>query len=311
MDRVRVAYRDDDRTPVLYCVKEMAARHYDLNVEILCIRDQHPYEAAIFDGSADIIMEHVEYLFAEVSRGKKVTMFAAPVTSTEASLVVASGITDHSQLKGKRIAIRPLGRPHNIIMRLRHMGLEGQVETQLVTDQEVGRWGQWKKIVSGECSAAFVSCLYLPPALEAGLRVLDAPDLPIVGVFAHATSTEWARAHDSVMDRYVRALVHGICLMRLRREEALDIVKGEPARLIGAARGITDPGELERWFDCIAAMLQPKPWPTAEGIRNSYEIATQEWPVERAVNPLTLWDLHWLKRIDDEGFIDNLIARMR
>ncbi|MBM2811725.1 MAG: hypothetical protein HW416_2484, partial [Chloroflexi bacterium] len=28
------------------------------------------------------------------------------------------------------------------------------------------------------------------------------------------------------------------------------------------------------------------------------------------VNPLTLWDLHWLKQIDDEGFIDDLIARM-
>ena len=39
MDTVRVAYRDDDRTPVIYCIKEMGAKHYGINVEVLKIKD--------------------------------------------------------------------------------------------------------------------------------------------------------------------------------------------------------------------------------------------------------------------------------
>jgi len=27
-------------------------------------------------------------------------------------------------------------------------------------------------------------------------------------------------------------------------------------------------------------------------------------------NPLTLWDLHWVKELDDEGYIDHLIASL-
>ena len=38
-DTVRVAYRDDDRTPVIYCIKEMGAKHYGIDVEVLKIKD--------------------------------------------------------------------------------------------------------------------------------------------------------------------------------------------------------------------------------------------------------------------------------
>jgi len=56
-------------------------------------------------------------------------------------------------------------------------------------------------------------------------------------------------------------------------------------------------------------MLRVKPYPTAEAIVNTNEIAAHEYggAVE---NPLTLWDLHWLKELDDEGFIDSLIKRL-
>ena len=37
MRTVRLAYRDHDRTPVIYCIKAMAERHYDIHVEVLHI----------------------------------------------------------------------------------------------------------------------------------------------------------------------------------------------------------------------------------------------------------------------------------
>jgi hypothetical protein len=309
MDTIRLAYRDTDRSPIIFCIKELAARHYDLNVEVLFIAGTEEYEAAIFEDASDLICEHLEYLFAEyVQRGRKSVMFLSPVAHVDNNLVVGPEIKDLSDLKGRRIAVRTFGRPYEVTMQVRALGLEGSVELVPVSDAEVGRWSQWRKIVSGECAATFIRCLQLPPALEAGLHTLPAPRLEIVGHFHHACSAEYARTHDDVLDRYVRAAIHALCLMKLRRDEALDIVAGESARLMGLEN---DRPELERAFDCIVGQLQVKPFPTPAGIANSYEIACDEWPGGKGMNPMVLWDLHWLKQLEDEGFIDNLIAKMK
>ena len=42
---------------------------------------------------------------------------------------------------------------------------------------------------------------------------------------------------------------------------------------------------------------------------NTNDIAAQEYG-PTVENPLTLWDLHWVKELDDEGYIDHLIASL-
>jgi hypothetical protein len=46
---VRLAYGDNDRTPVIYCIKAMAEQHYDVNVEVIQIEPQREFEAALFN----------------------------------------------------------------------------------------------------------------------------------------------------------------------------------------------------------------------------------------------------------------------
>jgi len=38
MPTIRLAYRDEDPTPVIFCIKEMARRRYDLDVEVLLFK---------------------------------------------------------------------------------------------------------------------------------------------------------------------------------------------------------------------------------------------------------------------------------
>ena len=37
MPTLRLAYRDEDRTPVIFCIKEMAQRYYNVDVEVILI----------------------------------------------------------------------------------------------------------------------------------------------------------------------------------------------------------------------------------------------------------------------------------
>ena len=116
MDTVRVAYRDDDRTPVIYCIKEMAAKHYGVDVQVIQIKDRREFEASLFDDSADVLIDHVEFLYAEAIKGKKITFFCAPRIVRGLDLMVPEHVRDASDLIGKNIAVRDSGRPYAITL---------------------------------------------------------------------------------------------------------------------------------------------------------------------------------------------------
>jgi hypothetical protein len=305
MDKIRLAYRDHDRTPVIFCIREMA-RNYDVDVEVLHIQPTDEYEAALFENACDVIIEHTEYLIGEPYRGKNVTMFCAPCVATESHLVARQEVASVDQLAGGTVAIRSSGRPHASIIALREMGLGGRVDTVIVPDSEVGRWGQWKKVASGECVATFMSSLYLPDALAAGLHEVPTPSVEVVGQFAQVCLTSFAASQDDIMSRYVKGVIHALALMKLQRAAAVDIAAGEPMRRME----ITETSELERAFDAIVKPLQIKPYPTPRAVANSYEIALAEYPGGEGLNPLALWDIHWVKQADDAGFIDDLTAKL-
>jgi len=306
MRRLRLAYRDNDRVPVIFCIKEMARRHYDLEVQVVQITGGKEYEAALFNGSADVIIEHLEYLYAEAAKGEKITIFCAPSKGGALELVVPDRVSCLEDLGGGTLAVRSSGQPHAVTFWLKMVGLDKEVGTLIVTDGEVGRWGQWKKVVSGECIATFMSPLYLSPALRAGLKVLPVPHVPIVGHFAQACLSRFARENSDLLRDYVKAVIHALCWMTLSRDEALGVVSKEPMERMK----IKDMKELERQFDSIVRGLKTKPYPTPEAVANTLEIATLEYPESKGLNPLSLWDLHWVKELDDEGFIDSLITEL-
>jgi hypothetical protein len=305
MEMLTLAYRDDDRTPVIFAIREMAKRHYDLDVRVVKIQDEDEYEASLFNGSADVLIEHLEYLYEKAAKGKKVTFFCAPSKGGGLDLVVPQSVQSAAEFKGKTMAVRSHGQPHAVTLWLRMMGLENDVATVIVHDKDVGRWGQWKKIVSGECIAAFMSPLYSPDALGAGLKVLSVPDIPIVGHFAQACLAEFARTHSELLGNYVKAVIHGLCWLTLRSEDAQATLAAD----LRACMKIDDDGELKRRFDSVVSGLKIRPYPSLQAITNSYEIATIEYPNAKGLNPLALWDLHWVKELDDDGFIDQLVSR--
>jgi hypothetical protein len=68
MQSLTLAYRDDDRTPVICVIRAMASRHYDLDVRVVEIKDGGDYEAALFDGAA----QHLRDRYHRIPRRKKI-----------------------------------------------------------------------------------------------------------------------------------------------------------------------------------------------------------------------------------------------
>ena len=62
----------------------------------------------------------------------------------------------------------------------------------------------------------------------------------------------------------------------------------------------------------VASVLESKMFPTMQAITNVYQEALRQDKEDAArVNPMELWDLHHLRRLDDAGFIDSLYGNQR
>jgi len=150
-----------------------------------------------------------------------------------------------------------------------------------------------------------MSPLYLPDALNAGLKVLAAPEIPIVGQFAQACLAEFTQKNSATMGAYVKSVLHALAWLTLRPDEAFAALAAE----LKTAMELSDQAELRRRFYSVVGGLKIRPYPTPQAIANTYEIATIEFPQAAGLNPLSLWDLHWVKELDDAGFIDDVIKK--
>jgi hypothetical protein len=61
----------------------------------------------------------------------------------------------------------------------------------------------------------------------------------------------------------------------------------------------------------LAHQLEPRLYPTMAAIANVYEEAILQDKDAKRINPMELWDLHFIRRLDDQGFADQLYGTKR
>jgi hypothetical protein len=55
------------------------------------------------------------------------------------------------------------------------------------------------------------------------------------------------------------------------------------------------------------SILEPRLYPRADAVANAFELAVMEEPeIRDKLNPMSLWDIHLLRSIEETGFIDDL-----
>ena len=104
-----------------------------------------------------------------------------------------------------------------------------------------------------------------------------------------------------IVERFLKGLIEGIHYFKTKPDESAKIIQ----------RRYTKGGQLtyeqamlaHQW---LAPTLQPKLYPSMAAIGNVYEIALRHDKEARKINPLSLWNLDHVRRLDDRGFIDNL-----
>src|SRR5436309_3490225 len=158
--------------------------------------------------------------------------------------------------------------------------------------------GSWEKVglkVSFEfcdSSSAAEKALFE----QAGLHVLSLDRLPMINGPTLTSTLTTLQKKDRLGERLVKAQVMGIHFARTRRGETEKILEGLRQRV----------PECKNVNYRNVAKLLPKPYPDHEGVANAYRLCCMKDPETEEQSPMALWDLHYLRELDDSGFIDEI-----
>jgi len=293
---LKLLYRDVDRTPLLYAIKHAA---YERGVELeVALQPGREYGELVLRGEADLLAENYYNLQTYRARGAPLVSLATSVTWLNEKLLVAPDVHSFDDLKGRVFAIRGQG-PQELINRLwlRDMGLHDAVETVVISEDAVGRWGQWRRVLDGEAAGTFVTHLYADEPLAAGLKELPFEPYGFIGNMTLTTSRSILAAKHETMEQVVRAAFDAVHIFKTDRARALDIMSGEPAKLLSTERDF----QLERTYEILRDELSDAPVPSAQGILNTHRMMLARSPELTSYNPLLGWDLTIASQVVDDS----------
>jgi hypothetical protein len=286
MGTIRLLYRDFDRAPYLYTVRACAAKR-GLDVDVKKAELGGRYPEFLIEGATDFLAENYWGLQSQRFAGQPFVSIATAVTSLNEKLFVHPSVSRIEDLRGKKLAVRGVG-PSALIpaLWLKDHGLN-DVTPVVYSEDEVGRWGQWKKVVSGECHGTFVTNFYQDQPLAAGLKRIDIEPYGFIGNVTLTTTEDFIHSRRGDVRTLVASAFEASKLFKHDRAGALSIFAGEPMKLMG----IADRAEMERTYDILREELSEEPVPSAEGISNTRRMRLPKSPELASFNPLEMWDL--------------------
>lgn len=322
MDKVAFPYRSSSHLVLLHVIAESGAwaKHgvdvdYDRYISSTDAHSMVPSGEVAFVGG-----NHVS-TYGHRARGDSWVYLGQTVNQVNHQLVVRpnSSINGLSDLTGRKVGTRGSHPSLNDWLYLKQHGLDSDREDiELVQGTKLKKGSMdaadekekakapplWHGVRDGTIDA----CLLAPPASlfakAAGLKVIDVEPLPMIQFTTVSSSLGFVEKHPDIVERFLKGLIEGIHFFKTRPEEAIDIIE----------RRFDKHGKMNReqatiTHQSLAGILEPKLYPKMQAISNVYEEAVRQDKDAKKINPMELWDLHPLRRIDDTGFVDALYGR--
>ncbi|MFQ5917690.1 MAG: ABC transporter substrate-binding protein [Candidatus Binatia bacterium] len=259
------------------------------------------------EGELDIISGNHHNLYARRAlRGEPFVHIAQPNNVWGSHwMVAAQGIQKVEDLRGKRVLIDDFdSHPGlNVWLYLRLRGLEGERDVGLVNGG--GKSADCvRRVMAGEYDATFVGAVDQMRARAAGATVSEVSTMPMIEGVTITTTTTFVNGHEDEVRGLLRALVDTIHFYKIRRQESLEIINRTCRDLLR----LQSDEELATFYEHQSKTLGRKPYPTLDAIQNVFALALKTSPEIQDFNPLAMWDLHYLRELDDSGYIDRLYA---
>jgi ABC-type nitrate/sulfonate/bicarbonate transport system substrate-binding protein len=318
MDHINFPYRASAHLALLHVVAESGAwERQGLDVN-------YAFKISSKDAHRDVPTGDIEFVggnhvstYGKRARGDNWTYLGQTVNRIDHRLVVRadSGIDGIKDLKFKKVVTSGSHPALNDWLYLKQNGLDVDRDQVEIINRSRIRKGEmdeaegdnapqkerWELVKDGTVDATLLTPPKSDIAAKAGLKVIEIEPMPMIHFTTISTSQGFVDKHPDIVDRFLKGLIEGIAYFKTRPAETLKILKERHT-----TEGVMDDAMAERVYRELARVLEPRLYPAMDAIANVYQEALRQDPDAAKVNPLSLWNLHYLRQIDDSGFVDRL-----
>jgi hypothetical protein len=298
----------------------VAGKHgFDLDVDIAKVPQRGKKTRTIAERAALLLsgeyqflsgLHHEPYLYR--ARGDNRLVFLAQTQNDwDDRLIVRPDIREARQLEGKRILTGPAPCVYG---NLRHALERAGVDVSRVEFVFSSREGEGEdsrlavgpagiaRVRRGEVDAANVDIPFDLQAKKRGLNAIELPSLPVIHNTTICASMDFIRDNEETVIRFLKALIEAVHFFKTEKQKTCAILAREYAPLIG----LEGDDEIDYLHEQWSRLLSGKPYPDPSAVSNLYELDVAHDPRANSVGPLETWDTHYVRLIDDSGFIDAL-----
>lgn len=313
MDHIQFPYRSHSHLVLMHVIQESGAwARQGLEVEYekqISREDAHKY---VPTGEIEFVSGNHVSTYAARARGDTWTYVGQSMSSNYVGLVVRgdSDIEKLSDLRHRKVGARGNHPYLNTWLYLKQAGLDADKdEVELVRrPHDPDPANRRKSLVDMVRDKDVDACILSQPnadiARREGFKVIDLDPQHMIFYMTMSTSKKMVDEKPDVIERTLKAVMEGIAYFKINREATLKILLekyGNDGRL--------DRALAERLYDDVAPKLDPRLIPSMRSISNVYQEALKQDEKNgdaKNIHPLALWDFHFIRKIEDSGFLRNL-----
>ncbi|HEU4345228.1 MAG TPA: ABC transporter substrate-binding protein [Candidatus Binatia bacterium] len=306
--KIRIYYRAPSHVPLWKLMEQSGfLEKHGLEMDLGSLEGQRRRAAeGLKSGELDIVSGNHHNLYARRALNGDPYVHLAQSNNAwrENFLVAGNGIDGMRDLDGKRVAMDDYDGHTglNVWLYLKQHGLEEGRNVELVTGARRGI-DRAKEVMAGKYDATFIRAVDQLRARKLGAKIVELPTMPMIEGVTLTTTTTYVKSHEDEVRALILALIDVIHFFKTKKTETLAVIQRHCTELLKMETA----EEWDCFYESQAASLEKKPYPSLEAIRNVFALAVKRDPEIETFNPLTLWDLHYLRQIDDSGYIDRLL----
>ena len=306
LEEFRIIYRSNSHAPLWVVAEKSGAWEKNglaVNTSPQPVREKAV--EALRNGRVDLISGNHHNLYVRNAKGEDFVHLAQAGNNwTENRLVVAHGIRSVMDLKGKKVVVDKLTSHAglNVWLFLRQEGLDADRGDVELVELRGPAEERWKRVLNGEFAGTFVTLPHDTRAKRAGAQVIRVRAIPMIRGVTLTTTMSFVKTHEAKVRLLIRGFVDAIHFFVTRKQETLEILKEHASPILQ----LQSDEEVETLYEEWAHSLERKPYPSIEAIDNVFRLAVMRKPENASFNPLALWNTHYVRELDDSGYIDQL-----
>ena len=317
MDHIQFPYRSSSHLALMHVINETGAwERNGLKVDYDKIISRGDAHDLVPTGEVEFVSGNHVSTYAARAKGDTWQYLGQTVSKNKLFLITRpdAGISKLEDVRKRKFGNRGRHPGLNTWLYLKQAGLDpDKDQVELVTEKREEDAAGAKKVkgksllsmvADSDVDAAFVNQPRTEQARRMGLKVIDIPVQDMIFFMTISSSAKMVRERPDVVKRVLKSVLEGIAYFKIHKDETIKILMEKHKK-----EGDLDLDMATKVYDDLASRLEPRLYPSLPAVYNVYQEALKQDEKNgdaAKVHPLALWNVNFLREIDDSGFINNL-----